>query len=159
ERAESVPDIAVLKEIAGLFDVSMDYLLEVDHTKGEASFQSVSKHKRRNRLIITLLSTSLVFLIATLIFVFWELSSLKLSQPSWIAYVYSLPIAFTVLLVFNTIWGKWKTNFAIISSLVWSILLAVYLSFPSQNKGLIFIIGIPTQIIILLWANYKLKGK
>jgi transcriptional regulator with XRE-family HTH domain len=158
ERAESIPDVAVLKEIAVLFNVTIDYLLEADHTK-EDIFQVVSKHKKRNRLIITLLSASLVFLIATLIFVFWELNSLKLSQPSWIAYVYALPIACIVLLVFNSIWGKWKTNFAIISLLVWSILLAVYLSFPSQNIWLIFIIGIPGQIIILLWANFRLKGK
>jgi transcriptional regulator with XRE-family HTH domain len=158
ERAESIPDVAVLKEIADLFHVTIDYLLETDHTKSKTVLQIVSKHKKRNRLIITLLSASLVFLIATLIFVFWELSSLKLSQPSWIVYVYAFPVACIVLLVFNSIWGKGKINFAIISSLVWSTLLSVYLSFPSPGSWLIFIIGIPGQIIILLWANFRLKG-
>ncbi len=159
ERAESVPDIAVLKEITDLFHVSMDYLLEAEHTKPQEAFQTVSKHKKRNRLIVTLLSASLVLLIATFLFVFLELSSIKISLPTWMIYVYSIPIACIVLLVFNSIWGKWRLNFLIITLLLWSILLSLYLSFLSENIWLVFMIGIPSQIIILLWANFKLKSK
>lgn len=158
ERAESIPDVAVLKEIADLFHVTVDYLLEAEHIKGEDVSRLASKHRKRNRLIITLLSTSMVFFIATLIFVLWELFSFPLGQPSWMVYIYTLPVACIVLLVFNSLWGKGKINFAIITSLVWSILLALYLSFPSRNMRLIFIIGIPGQIIILLWSNFRLKG-
>jgi len=32
ERAESIPDVIVLKEIADLFHVKVDYLLEDEHT-------------------------------------------------------------------------------------------------------------------------------
>lgn len=158
ERAESVPDVAVLKEIAGLFNVKVDYLLEAEHNENGESFQTVSKHRRWNRVIVALLSATLVFLIATIVFVILELYSIKLSQPSWMIYVYAFPVLFVVLLVFNSIWGKRKANFVIITLLVWNILLAVYLSFLAQHIWLIFVIGIPAQIIILLVSNFKIKG-
>lgn len=159
ERAESVPDVIVLKEIADLFHVSVDYLLKADHQQDKTADRIVSKHQKRNRLIIALLSASLVFLIATAVFVFFGLYSVFLSPSSWIIYIYAIPVACVVLLVFNAIWGKRQVNFIIITLLIWSILLTVYLSFLSRDIWLIFMIGIPSQVIILLWANLKTKTK
>ncbi len=159
ERAESVPDIAVLKEIADLFNVKVDYLLDAEHADKEDSFQTASKHRKHNHLIVALQSALLVFLIATIVFVILKLFSIQLSLPAWMTYIYALPISCIVLLVFNSIWGKRKINFVIITLLLWSILLVIYLSFPSKNVWLIFMIGIPAQIIILLWSILKLKDK
>lgn len=159
ERAESIPDVSVLKQIADLFEVTTDYLLTAEHAKAADTGRSVSKHRNRNRLIIALLSASLVFLIATIVYVAMELYPASAGHLSWMVYIYALPVACAVLLVFNSIWGKWKTNFVLISSIVWSVLLAVYLSFLSRDIWLIFMIGIPMQIIILLWAGFKLKVK
>ena len=159
ERAESVPDVTVLKEIVDLFQVSMDYLVEAEHAGPADAVQTVTRLKKRNRLIIALLSVSLVFLIATTVFVCLELYCVRVGPPPWMVYLYALPVADVVLLVFNSIWGRKRTNFLIITVLVWSLLLDVYLSFPSWNMWLIFLIGIPAQFIILLWANLKHKGK
>lgn len=153
EREESIPDVTVLKEIANLFDVTVDYLLEAEHTK--AAPAAVPKQRRRNRLIIALLSASSVFLVATVLFVFSGLLPIPLSQPIWMIYVYALPVALVVLLVFNSIWGKRAVNFLIITLLVWGVLLAVYLSVHIDNIWLIFVIGIPAQVIILLSARLK----
>lgn len=158
ERAESIPDVAVLKQIADMFHVTLDYLLKAEHKEDRTAIQTDSKHKKRNRLIVALLSASFVFLIATIVFVCFGLYPMKLNQPSWIVYIYALPVVCIVLLVFNSVWGKRKVNFAIITCLLWSALFAVYLSFISNNIWLIFIIGIPAQIIILLWANLKFKS-
>lgn len=159
ERAESVPDVVILKRIADMFHVTTDYLLKEDHTDDKAVSQAISKHKRRNRVVIALLSASVVFLIATVVFVCLGLLSVKISLPLWMIYIYSFPIAFVVLLVFNCIWGKRKLNFVLITLILWSILLAVYLSFLRSNIWLVFIIGVPSQIIIFLWANLKIKIK
>lgn len=157
ERAESIPDIAVLKQITDMFHVTMDYLLKAEHTDDKIPSQTVLKHKKRNHLIVALLSASFIFLIVTIVFVFFGLYPVKPHLPLWIVYVYALPVAFVVLLVFNAIWGRRKVSFVIISLLLWSVLLAVYLTFLSEDIWLIFIIGVPAQIIILLWANLKLK--
>lgn len=159
ERAESVPDVITLKEISDMFGVTLDYLLEAEHKESEKNCQTILKQKKHNRLIVTLLSISLVFLIATLAFVFWGLYSATLHQHMWLVYMYAVPIACIVLLVFNSIWGKRKTNFLIISLLVWSTLLCVYLSYLSYNIWLIFTIGIPAQIIIFLWSKMELSSK
>jgi hypothetical protein len=104
-----------------------------------------------------LLSTSLVFLIATIVFVVLGLLSIDL--PIWMAYIYAIPAASIVLIVFNAIWGRRIWNYVFVTLLVWSILLAIYLTFLAENIWLIFIIGIPAQIIILLWTRLKFNRK
>jgi transcriptional regulator with XRE-family HTH domain len=161
ERAESIPDVIVLKEIADLFQVNVDYLLDEEHAVSGSALELV-KYKKRNRLIIALLSASLVILLATILFVVLQLYSMqysvRLDLPSWIVYVYAIPASCIVLLVFNAIWGHRRINYAIISILVWSSLLSVYLTFLSKGLWLIFVIGIPSQLIILLWANFRRRG-
>jgi transcriptional regulator with XRE-family HTH domain len=162
ERAESIPDVIVLKEIADLFQVKVDYLLEEEHTNNSDMQAQTAKNRKRNRLIIALLAASLVILLATIVFVILQLysmqNSVRLDLPSWLVYVYAIPVACIVLLVFNAIWGHRNINFAIISVLVWSSLLCVYLSYLSEGMWIIFVIGIPSQVIILLWANFRKRS-
>lgn len=153
ERGESLPDIVVLKQIADLFGVNIDYLLQAEHTKEECKAQNADKYKKRNRFIITLLATMLVWLIATIIFVCFGIFDKYL----WTIFVYALPITMIVLLVFNSIWGKPRWNYLFISLLMWSTLVSVYLTFMEPNVWLIFIIGIPAQIIIILWSGIKIE--
>ncbi len=157
ERGESVPDIATLKQIALLFDVSMDYLISKDNSNKK--LRNISVHKKRNHIIITLLATMLVWLIATVVFVAVTLQGYNIKN-TWLAFVYAVPVSSIVLLVFNSVWGKGKYNFAIISVLVWSVLISLYLSFLTfaiYNIWLVFMVGIPGQIIIILWSRLKLK--
>ena len=156
ERSESIPDVCTLKEIADLFGVTIDYLLESDHQKSQEICQIISKQKKHNRLVITLLSISLIYLIATVIFVFYGIQFSKINRNLWMIYIYAIPVSSIVLLVFNSIWGKRKTNLVIISVLIWSILLSIYLSFLSYNSWLIFAIGISAQIIVFLSGEIKL---
>ena len=50
----------------------------------------------------------------------------------------------------------------IISVLVWTVIMAIYVSVAvllDANIWLIFILGIPAEIIILLWSGMGLKRK
>ena len=67
ERGESVPDIAVLKQIADLFHVTVDYLVTEEHDSVSGTKQSHSR-KKQNRAFITGMSVLLVWLIATVAF-------------------------------------------------------------------------------------------
>jgi transcriptional regulator with XRE-family HTH domain len=155
ERGESIPDVAILKRIADLFGVTVDYLLAPEHQEKDKS-GLFAKVRRHNHLVIALLSTALVFLIATFIFVFMGLYFVSITKQVWLVYIYAVPAACVVLLIFNTLWGRRKLNYIIISLLVWSILAGIYLTFISSNMiWMVFLPGIPAQIIILLWSSLK----
>lgn len=154
ERGESIPDVVVLKQIADLFGVTVDYLLQETHDDYSVT-QSVPFQKKKKHVIITLLSCALVFLIATVFFALLGITT-ELGRL-WLAYVYCVPICSILLIVFNSIWGNQRINYYYISLLVWSLLASIYLTVGDYTNWLIFIIGIPGQIIILLWSGLKAK--
>ncbi len=146
ERGESIPDVITLKIIADIFGVTVDYLLE-EHDSDEKP--PVTKHTRNNHVFITLVSVAAVWLLGTCAYSFGWIFETYL----WMAFVACVPISAIVLLVFNSIWGRRIWNMYIISGLVWSILLTVFLGvsvYTENNIWIIFIIGIPSQIVISL---------
>jgi len=155
ERAESMPDIAVIKDMADLFHVPVSYLLETEHPNPVSTIKSASRHRTRNQIIIALLSAAGVYFVTTMLYVLSGLLSFSIVTPNWLIYIYSIPLALTVLLVFNAVWGKRLGNLILISLMIWSILLAIYLSFNTPNIWLVFIIGIPAQIIVILVGTMK----
>ena len=156
ERGESVPDVHILKLIADMFEVTVDYLLSENH-EDKTELPKVSKRIiKRNRLVITLLATTVVWLAATIAFV---ISGLVLNtfDPVWLAYIIALPVSCIVLLVFNSIWGKPTLNYFIISALLWTTLLAICLCINFEKIWFLFVIGIPAQIMILISSGFKLR--
>ena len=69
ERGESLPDVAVLKQIADLFSVTMDYLVSADHKEHSRERTIYAGRELRNRRIIAGISILLVWLAATIAFV------------------------------------------------------------------------------------------
>ena len=150
EHGDAVPDIEVLKRIADFYDVTVDYLIS-DNTK-KPELPEVTRTNMRNKIIITGLSTMLVWLIATILY---SQLNIWLNIHYWMVFVWAVPASFIILTVFNGIWGKRRFSFTITSCLVWTILASVYLQFVKFNLWIIFIIGIPLQIAIILWSQLK----
>jgi len=151
ERGEAVPDAYVLKKLSALFDVSVDYLLS-EHDEKETKTVAPQRFDHR---IISLISFVGTWTLALIVFaLFWFLGVLQ-----WLVFVYALPVSLVVMIVLTAIWGKKKTNAYYISLLAWSILAAIYLSFMNHNLWLLFIIGIPVQIIILLVYRIRIRPK
>lgn len=149
ERGESIPDVSVLKEIADLFGVTVDYLLTEDHT---APRDDVPAGRQHRRAVVTLLSVALVWLIATAVFVILGMV-LPGMRGEWLAFVYAVPVSAIVLLVFNSLWGRRRRNYSIVSVLVWGLLLSAFLTYPRGMMWMLFLLGIPAQIIIWLWSR------
>lgn len=151
ERGESIPDVGVLKEIADLFGVTVDYLLTEEHT---APREDVPAGRQHRRAVVTLLSVALVWLIATVVFVILGMVLPGL-RGEWLAFVYAVPVSAIVLLVFNSLWGRRRRNYGIVSVLVWGLLLSAFLTYPRGMMWMIFLLGIPAQIIIWLWSRLE----
>ena len=157
ERGESIPDIAVLKQIADLFSVTVDYLLAKDHAAHKEQPGVIS---RRNRSYIMGLSILLVWFVATLAFVVCDLAELPV-YLHWLAFVYAVPVSAVVWLIFNSIWFDRRINWIIISVLMWTALVSIYLTLLAlgSNLWLIYILGIPGQAIAYLWSGIRFKKK
>ncbi len=157
ERAESVPDVIVLKEIADLFGVTLDYLVEEEH-KGFSETKSAIIRRIRNHGFITGISMVLVWLIAAIIFFALDIATVP---RRWLTFVIAVPITILVWLIFNSMWFNKRRNFLIISFLMWTVLATVFVSFLpfGINIWKVFILGIPAQFIILMWSRIKVRKK
>ncbi len=157
ERAEAVPDVVVLKEIADLFGVSLDYMVEAQHSPKTISKLYI-KRKLHNRAFITGISIIVVWLLAMIAFVVLDITigAIKLH---WLIFIYSVPLTMIVWLIFNSIWFNKRRNFVIISLLMWTGLLALFASFLffDINIWKTVLLGIPSQIIIFMWSRLKYK--
>ena len=97
---------------------------------------------------------------ATIIYTSVDVALPEQRRLLWMGFAYAVPLSLIVLLVFNSIWGNRRFNFAIISLLIWTVLICVYLSslmFFSYGLWQVFIIGIPGQVIVFLWSGLRYK--
>ena len=154
ERAESVPDVFVLKHIADMAGMTVDYLL-TEHDSDEVIERDKEGERRYSRRFISLTVLAGIWALAVLVFVVLWLAGII----SWIVFVCAVPISLITMLVLNSIWGNRRNNLYIISLLVWSIICLVYLSALEQNWWQLFLIGVPAQIIIIFAFSIKKRQK
>ena len=153
ERAESMPDITVLKTLADLFHVPLDYLVQEEPQLPQQEPQ-MTNNKKHNHRVITNLSILLVWFVATLTYVMIDVIVPQM-KIHWLVFVYAVPVSMIVWLVFNSIWFNTRRNYFIISALTWSTLIGAVvtlLMFSIQAWQLLFL-GIPGQIIIFIWSR------
>ena len=143
ERGDSIPDVRVLLNIASIFGVNINYLLE-DHGLEELP---IIPKKKVNYKVVSVMSLVGVWTAALLAFL---LCNIITGAYIFDIFVYTLPATIIMLLVFNNLWGERRKvhNFFIISALWWDILLTLWYVFPPLVSMLW--LGIPVQIIIAL---------
>lgn len=105
EKGESMPGIEVFYKLSQIYGVSVDYILGNEKNAPEkTAVNSVGKR----HCIITLLSVLAVWLVATVLFVFLNIS---LAVSIWMFFCWAVPASLTVTLVFDVIWHKRKFFF------------------------------------------------
>lgn len=165
ERGESVPDIMVLKQIADMFGVTVDYLLcavhqEPDPIPDEPKIDLKRQQSIRTRGFVTGMSVLLVWIAALVMFIVFDTASFD-TRSHWIVFACAVPASFIVWLIMNTIWFNRRRNYFIISLLMWSLLILVFVTimlFAARYLWLIFLLGIPGQAIIVMWSRLKQSG-
>ncbi len=144
ERGESIPDVFVLKTIADLGNVTVDYLL---HThEGEDFLREEDPTGRRySRRFITLTVLVGIWTLAVLVFVVLWICGIFF----WLVFVYAVPVSLITLLVLNSVWGDRRWNLYIVSGIVWGVICSLYLTALKLNWWQLFLLGLPAQIIII----------
>ena len=150
ERAESTPDISILKEIASFFGVTLDYLVS-EHTNEE--LKPAPRKGKYNLKAISYISECCSWLVALFAFVITTLI-LKEQKFQFLYFVYALPASLIVRLILNTIWFNIRHNYYIVSLLMWATLAAVHLTFLyfGIDAILVYFLGFIGQFIIVLWS-------
>ncbi len=152
ERGESLPDFYTLYQLANLYNITINNLIEKD-----VQVVIETKKNTKSRLIVTSLSFILVWLVATIAYVipliFTEASSL------WLIFISAIPVSFIVLLVFSALWGNKKTNFICVTGLILSVILSIcmplYFIFSLSKIWFLFIIFAPLELLNIFWFLLK----
>ena len=105
-----------------------------------------------------LLSSGLVWLVATICFV--ALSIGNAQDFAWICFIYATVANAVVVLVYACIWKYHLLNFISVSALIWMTIVSVYLTLEytqiqMRALWLIFVLGIPLQILEILWTFFR----
>ena len=153
ERGESLPDIDVLYQIADMYEVTLDFLTH-EGSYEEKKEYIVPKYEKRNKIIITLLFSTFVWLLVLIIFIYLTTKDMYY----WPVFVYGFPTNCIVLIILNKRWGKRIYFLPIFSVLTWTGLFSFYLAilFKSDTHvWYLFLLGVPFQIAIVLLSQIK----
>ena len=146
ERAESIPDAFVLKRIAELFGVSVDYLLSAHDEWEPQPKREPDSEAGFSTGVVTLVSVMGIWTLAVFMFViFWVIGSLQ-----WIIFAAAVPATLITLLVFNCVWRHGRGNVWIVAALVFSIFLLIYLTMLRFNLWQLVFVLIPAEVIVFL---------
>lgn len=154
ENGDTTPDIETIYKLASIYNVSIDSLLKDEPIITENDTKQ-RKKILTNKIIITLLSVVVVWSAAIVFF-----ATLVITHDIyyWQSFILAIPASFVILLIFNSIWGKPKFNFIIVSCLLWTICLAIHMQYPASSLWLIYIVGIPAQIAVILASQLKITS-
>ena len=155
EHGEVTPSIETLQQISEIFNVPLRALIEDDAVKVA---ETSDRKQLINTLAIMLISVSLLWLAATIVFVCTKIIS---GIYFWQIFCWTIPIASLIMYPFHKYWGRHIYKFVIFSVTLWALLACIYIQFYHLNSWLwlIFIIGAPIQIALAIWAFVKPKPK
>ncbi len=144
ERGESLPDVYVLTRIASLYGITVGNL--IGETKPEIR---VSPYLR---LFVLLLSCALVFLIATVLIVTFELFNVPFN--TWLFLLYAAFLSAVIAGIFTSIWWNHWWRLGAWSAAIWLGGLTVFLTIPSIMTIKILMVCAAFQVLVTFWLLY-----
>lgn len=153
ERGDSLPDLKTLCTLADLFDVTLDYFI-TENAATEIKAFSAPKERRGYRTVISLLALAVVWSFITIAYVY---CLVYLGKNNWTWFVWGAPISAALLRFFNHKWKTKKLDVLLSSIFFWTLLASLYVQFLSYNIWPIFLVGVPIQVILVLWNILRTK--
>ena len=127
ERGDTMPSVEVLCELCELFGVDMSYLV----SKDPSPIKTKDATKIGNKVVISLLAISLIWLIATCIYVY---SGISTNTSLWTIFIWAVPASALVADILNVIWGERKYSIITRTVFIWSLLTSFYVQFLMMIK-------------------------
>ena len=154
EKGDTLPDVETLYQLASFYGVTIDYLTNDIPLEEKEIITNPTKQTniKANRISIVLLSISLVWMLATICFVWIMVFN---SVNYYQVFIYAIPLTSIVLILFNKTWGERKYNFYIYTLFLWSLISSIYVGFLQYNFCPLFLLDVLSQILIFLWSRMK----
>ena len=151
EHAETLPDIETLCKVCEIFGVRFEYLLQKEQAPLNKNPYVINNDISKKTAIVLIAILS-VWLVASIAYLY---SNWILNQNRWQLFIWAIPVSSIIWQFCNRLWGN-KILGRIISSITsWTLILSIYISMLKYNIWMVFIIGIPIQLIIVLTAALK----
>lgn len=152
ENGYAIPSVEVLKQLADFYGVNVDYLLSKNDPKRRKKLRRDTR-QMQNRIVITAMLFTFVWLIAVV--VYCSMLSQHADQ-AWISFIWGIPVSFLATAFMSyRFWGRGWLVFSLSTLFLWTTILAFYLSFLDQNVWYMFLAGIPLEVILVLFTQYK----
>ena len=160
ERAESIPDVYVLSQIAQIYGVTVDGLL----SEGEPWMDPVRREREAEKAaapkfsstVVTCVAIAGIWTMAVLMFViFW----LTLDVIVWQIFAAAVPVSLIVLLVLNTLWNRGRRNMILVMLLVACVVALVYLFLLPFNPWQVFLVLVPAEVLVVLCFHIRLPER
>ena len=150
ERAEGMPDILVLKALADFYDIRVDDFFKEEKAK-------IKMTRKSKRWFIFGLSETLVWLVFGIFFTVFSIF-LRDVFAWWLLFVYAASASAILAVVWAGIYHKRLYQLIATSCIIWFTIASVYLTAlmvtlpnPNQNLWLLFLIGVPLEVLAILW--------
>lgn len=149
ESGDIIPDVQTLNKLSELFEVPLSKMFEPDIS---IKYKLGRRYRMQigNKLATSLLFVIGVWLLAIMVFIHYIQNY---DTVVWQIFVWAVPLSSIVGLIFNTLWGKKVYNYLLLTLLNWSLITSLYLSLYNYTFWLLFLVGIPIQIGIILCYN------
>ena len=154
ERGDAMPDLESLNKISIFYNVPLDYMVKEHESIDEITElnNQQAKMEQSKRISIALLWVSVIWILVAVIYAYCEMF---LNISLWQVFVWGVPFSVFIFSVFNRRWNMIKQKYILHSIFLWTLLLSIYLQIMSYNVWLIFIIGVPIQISLILLHSLK----
>ena len=152
ERAEGMPDILVLKALADFYDIRVDDFFKEEKAK-------IKMTRKSKRWFIFGLSETLVWLVFGIFFTVFSIF-LRDVFAWWLLFVYAAAASAILAVVWAGIYHKRLYQLIATSCIVWTTIASVYLTAlmvqlrngaANPNLWLLFLIGVPLEVLAILW--------
>mgnify|MGYP004463727441 CR=1 FL=1 len=149
ERGDVTTDVFVLMQIADIFGVDVDYLLKPHNEIEPVIYNKPVNTATYTTNMITLVTVLGIWTVALFVFVILWICDMVV----WLVFVYAVPVSLVTLLVLNSVWNGGRKNRFIIAALVLSIIGTVYLTFLSRNLWQLWLLAVPSLLLVFLGAR------
>ena len=154
ENGDTLPDVEVLYNLCEFYGVTIDYLTHEENAAFKVKRTPLNKS---NRIVITALVSSIVWMLATVIFVYFLI---RRHQVLWQAFIWAIPVNALTIVYFDKIYFHNRlTYFITWSVFIWATITAFFLTFHDYTLWPLYFIGIPAQISMIFWLNIKQNRK